>query len=261
MEYSIIDTHAHYDDEAFDEDREALLKGLPDEGIRRVVAMGASLDGARQSLELAKSFPHVYAGIGIHPDEVGVCNEAVMNELAAMAQHEKCVVYGEIGLDYYWNKEEKDVQKKWFIRQIDLARQLHLPINVHSREAAQDTFDIIRAEHAGHEGGVIHCFSGSVEMAKGYVRLGYHLGIGGVITFKNARVLKEVVTQIPLEYLVTETDSPYLAPAPYRGKRNDSRYIPLIIEKIAALKQMPVEETAQVLYENALNVYRWERSE
>ncbi len=256
-DYPIIDTHAHYDAEAFDEDRDELLEALPAAGITRVVAMGASLDGARKSLELAERFSHVYAGIGIHPDEVGVLTDEVMEELKTMASHEKCVVYGEIGLDYYWNIETREVQKEGFIRQLELAKQLKLPINVHSREAAQDTFDIIKAEHAGHEGGVIHCFSGSVEMAKEYVKLGYHLGIGGVLTFKNARVLKEVVTEIPLEYLVTETDSPYLAPVPHRGKRNDSRYIPLIIEEIAALKQMTVEETARVLYRNALNVYRW----
>ncbi len=253
----IIDTHAHYDDEVFEPDREELLSSLPALGIERAVTMGASMKGAEDGLALAKRFSHIYAGIGIHPDEVGCLDEAAIQHLADMAADERCVVYGEIGLDYYWNVEEKDVQKKWFIRQIDLAKQLGLPINVHSREASQDTFDILMREHAGTTGGVIHCYSGSAEMAKEYIKRGYMLGIGGVVTFKNAKTIQSVVEQIPLEYLVTETDSPYLAPTPYRGKRNDSTKIPLMIAKIAEIKGMDEEEAAQVLYDNALRVYRW----
>ncbi len=257
---NIIDTHAHYDDEAFDEDRDALLASLSEKGIRRIVNVGASMEGAKESLRLAEKYPQVYAAIGIHPDHVGCLSEEAMAHLKEMCAHEKCVAVGEIGLDYHWDIEERSVQKAWFIRQLQLAKEMDLPINVHSRDAAQDTFDIIRSEHAGSTGGVIHCYSGSAEMAKEYIRMGYHIGIGGVVTFKNARVLTRVVEEIPLEYLVTETDAPYLAPTPHRGKRNDSGYIPLMIEKIATIKGMDAEKTAEVLYDNALRVYRWDRT-
>lgn len=255
----IFDTHAHYDSEGFDKDREELLSSLRERGIAAVVNVGATLSGARESASFAARFPSVYAAVGIHPDEVGCMNETVMEELETLCRLEKTVAVGEIGLDYHWNVESKEVQKKWFLRQLALAKETDLPVNVHSREAAQDTFDLIKAEHAGSTGGIIHCFSGSVEMAREYVRMGYFLGIGGVVTFKNGKTLKQVVREIPLEFLVTETDCPYLAPVPFRGKRNDSSYIRYIIRTIAELKGMPEEETEAVLYENAKKVYRIKR--
>ena len=251
----IFDTHAHYDDDAFDADREALLASLPEHGIAGAANMGASPEGARESRKLAHAYAHVWFGAGIHPDHAGCMNEAVMEELREMCRDEKCVAVGEIGLDYHWMVEPKEVQKTWFIRQLHLAAEENLPVNVHSREAAADTFDIIRREHAGTTGGIIHSFSGSAQMAMDYVRLGYHLGIGGVITFKNARVLREVVEAVPLSHLVTETDSPYLTPEPYRGKRNSSLNIPYIIRAIAKIKGLEEEETERILYENALRVY------
>lgn len=257
----IFDTHAHYDDEAFDGDREALLYDLEKKSVEYVVNVGASLRGARASAELAGRFPFVYAAVGIHPDEVGCMNEDVMNELRELCRREKTVAVGEIGLDYHWNVEEKEVQREWFIRQLHLAREMDLPINVHSRDAAQDTFDVIRAEHTGSTGGIIHCFSGSPEMAAAYVRMGYCIGIGGVVTFKNGKVLKQVVRDIPLEYLVTETDCPYLAPEPFRGKRNDSGNIRYVIDAIAQIKEMPVEKTEEILLENAKRVYRLQRGD
>lgn len=252
----IFDTHAHYDDEAFDNDREAVLESLQENGIGYVVNVGASMKGARESVRLASRYPFVYAAVGIHPDEVGCLNDERMEELRSLCRLEKTVAVGEIGLDYYWDREPRQVQKRWFAEQLQLAKEMDLPVNVHSRDAAQDTMDVIRAEHAGITGGVIHCYSGSVEMAREYVRMGYFLGIGGVITFKNSRVLKEVVREIPLEHLVTETDCPYLAPAPHRGTRNDSRNLPLVTEAIARIKELPLQQAEEILFENAKRLYR-----
>lgn len=252
----IFDTHAHYDDEAFEEDREALLASLPEKNVGYAVNVGASLEGAKASVELASRYPFIYAAVGIHPDETGSMDEEQFQTLRELCGREKTVAVGEIGLDYYWMKAPKEVQKEWFVRQLHLAREMDLPVNIHSRDAAQDTFDLIRAEHAGCTGGVIHCYSGSVEMARDYVRMGYYLGIGGVVTFKNSRVLKEVVREIPLEHLVTETDSPYLSPAPFRGKRNDSSHIAYVIDQIARIKELPAEETEEILFENGKKLYR-----
>ena len=251
----IIDTHAHYDEEAFDTDREELLASLPEAGISFVVNVGASPEGVRDSVELSRRYPHVYAAVGIHPDHVGDMSEETLDWLEGLASDPKTVAIGEIGLDYHWDVWPREIQKLWFARQMELAVKTGLPINVHSREAAQDTFDLVRSVHAGSTGGIIHCYSGSAEMAQEYVSMGYHIGIGGVITFRNGKTLKRVVETLPLSALVTETDCPYLAPSPHRGERNSSLLIPLMIEEIARIKQMDVEETAQILYENALRVY------
>lgn len=252
----IFDTHAHYDDEAFDGDREEILGSLKQHNIGYVVNVGASLRGARESIALSSSYSRVYAAAGIHPDEVGCMNDDVMEELRTMCMLEKTVAVGEIGLDYHWNKEPKQVQKNWFAEQLHLAKEVDLPVNVHSRDAAQDTLEVIKAEHAGSTGGVIHCFSGSLEMAREYVRMGYYLGIGGVVTFKNAKTLKQIVKDIPMEYLVTETDCPYLAPEPFRGQRNASMYLNYVIEEIAQLKGLTVERVEDIMFENAKNLYR-----
>ena len=252
----IFDTHAHYDDEAFASDREEVLGSLRENNIGDVVNVGASVKGVRESVALSSRYSFIYAAVGIHPDEVGCLNDEIMEELRSLCLMEKTVAVGEIGLDYHWNRESRQMQKQWFAEQIHLAKEMDLPINVHSRDAAQDTLEVVRTEHAGSTGGVIHCYSGSVEMAREYVRMGYYLGIGGVITFKNAKVLKEVVRDIPLEYLVTETDCPYLAPEPYRGSRNDSRYLPRVIEEIARIKEVSPQRVEDIMFENAKNLYR-----
>ena len=252
----LFDSHAHYDDKAFEQDRDELLSSLSAHNVGYVVNVGASLRGARESMSLASRFSNVYAAAGIHPDEVGCMNDAVMEELRSMCRLEKTVAVGEIGLDYHWNVEEKEVQKKWFLEQLRLSKEVDLPINVHSRDAAQDTFDLIKAEHAGSTGGIIHCFSGSPEMAREYLRMGYLIGIGGVVTFKNGKTLKQVVKETPIEYLVTETDCPYLAPEPFRGKRNDSSYLKYVVKTIAELKEVPVETAEEILFENAKKLYR-----
>jgi TatD DNase family protein len=252
----IFDTHAHYDDEAFDEDRDALLGGMAESGIDRIVNVGASLEGVRKSQELAERYPHVYAAAGVHPDEVGSLDEEKLQWMYELCRRPKTVAVGEIGLDYYWDKESHEVQKMWFIRQLQMARDTGLPVNIHSRDAAEETFRIMKEHHAGTTGGIIHCFSSSAVMAQAYVDMGYYIGVGGVVTFKNARVIKEVVQAVPLERIVLETDCPYLAPTPHRGKRNSSLYLPLVAEAIAEVKGLTAKEVEDATYRNAIRVYR-----
>lgn len=251
----IFDSHAHYDDKQFDEDRDELLTQLKDAGIDRVVNISNGWDDMLRVLALIQKYPFLYGTVGIHPCKVSDLDEDRLEQLRSYCHRDKIVAVGEIGLDYYWMSDPKEIQKKWFIRQIQLAKEENLPVVIHSRDAAQDTFAIMKAEHAGTTGGVIHCYSGSVEMAKEYVKLGYYIGIGGVVTFKNAKALKKVAKEIPLERMVVETDCPYLAPAPHRGKRNVSAYLPLVIQQIADLRGISAEEVERVTYENACRLY------
>ena len=251
----IFDTHAHYDDEAFDEDREALLASLKEAGIGAVTNVGASLESCRTTLKLAEAYPWMYGALGVHPSESKDVKEEDMEWLAGLLRHEKIRAVGEIGLDYYWKEPNHEIQKKWFVRQLDLARQAGLPVIIHSRDAAKDTLDIMKAEKAGDMGGVIHCFSYGKEMAREYLNMGFYLGIGGVLTFKNARKLKEVVEYAPLSSLVLETDCPYLAPVPNRGKRNSSLNLPYVAEMLGELKGVGREQAEAVTWENALALY------
>ncbi len=251
----IFDTHAHYDDEQFDKDRQELLMLMKSEGVGTIVNVSASYDSCQKVVEMAQKYPFMYAAVGIHPDEVGALNEESFARMKQLFQREKVVAVGEVGLDYYWDKESHEQQKKWFIRQLDLARELCLPVLIHSRESAADTMEIMK-KHAVGLAGVIHCFSYSREMAEEYVKMGFYIGIGGVVTFKNARKIKEVVEAIPLESILLETDCPYLAPVPYRGKRNDSRYIRYVAEEIARLKDISYEEVVEQTEKNARKMYR-----
>ena len=252
----IFETHAHYNDRKYDEDRDKLLEALPGEGIGRVINVSASWQDMLDTLDLASRWPFLYAAVGIHPDHVGELDQDRMGKLREYCHAEKVVAVGEIGLDYHWNVEPKEIQKKWFRAQLSLAREEGLPVVIHSRDAARDTFDIMKQDHDGQDGGIIHCYSGSVEMAREYVKLGYMIGVGGVVTFKNGRVLKEVVKEIPIHHIVVETDCPYLAPVPYRGKRNSSAYLPYIIGQIAVIKEMDPKEVEERTWENAMKVYR-----
>lgn len=251
----IFESHAHYDDEAFDVDRKELLEGMPAFGIGGIVNVGASLQGVADTVRLMEEYDFIYGAVGIHPDHVGELNEERMLWFKELCGKDKTVAVGEIGLDYYWDKESHQIQKEWFARQLHLAREVNLPVIIHSRDAAKDTFDLLRQEHAGTSGGVIHCFSNSREMAGEYLKLGYYIGIGGVVTFKNARVMKEVAAYVPLDRILVETDCPYLAPVPFRGKRNSSRYLPYIIEEIAAIKGLSRTEVEQATFENAVRMY------
>ena len=251
----IFDTHTHYDDKQFDADRHELLMSMKENNVGTIINVGASLEGCRRSVEFSRQYPFMYAAVGVHPDEIGSLNEESFAWMKETAQaEEKVVAIGEIGLDYHWDVEPREVQKKWFIRQMDLARELNLPIIVHSREAAQDTFDLI-SEHGKGLSGVIHCYSYSPEMAKEYVKLGYHIGIGGVLTFKNAKKLKETAEVLPMEKIVLETDCPYMAPTPYRGKRNNSIYIDYVAQELATIKGLTKEEVIAQTEENAMRLF------
>lgn len=251
----IFDTHAHYDDEQFDNDRDELLSHMHDNNVGTIINVGASLEGCRASVALADKYDFVYAAVGVHPDEAGGLDEAFIQWMRGIAQtNSKVVAIGEIGLDYHWDVEPRGIQQKWFIRQMELAGELKLPIVVHSREAAKDTFDLV-SQYGKKPGGVIHCYSYSPEMAKEYVKLGYHIGLGGVVTFKNAKKAKETVLVVPMERILLETDCPYMAPTPYRGKRNNSIYIDYVAAEIAQIKGISKEEVIAVTEENARKLF------
>ena len=252
----IFDTHAHYDDDAFDEDREDLIKAILESDIKRIVNVGANLKTSQNSIDLANKYNLFYAAVGVHPDDCDEVDDAGIDKLREMSKEKKVVAIGEIGLDYYWNKDNPDIQKDAFKRQIELAKELSLPIIVHSREAARDTMDILTETNAGVNSGVVHCFSYSPEIALEAIKLGFYVGVGGVVTFKNAKKLKETVERIPLEKIVLETDCPYLAPVPFRAKRNSSLYLEYVVEEIAMLKQTDPETVKEITYKNALDMYK-----
>ena len=251
----IFESHAHYDDDAFAEDREAVLRQCQEEGIEYIVNVSASLRSVKTTLALAEAHAFVYAAVGIHPDDVGELDEEQFAWLRDQCRHPKAVAVGEIGLDYYWDKEKHETQKYWFHRQMELAKELKLPMIVHSREAAADTLEAIKQAHSPELRGVIHCFSYGPEMAKEYLKMGYYIGVGGVVTFKNAKKLKEVGEMLPLERILLETDCPYLAPEPNRGKRNSSRNLPYVAEAIARIKGVDAEDVIRITNENAKQLY------
>lgn len=259
----IFDTHAHYDDERFNEDRYDILNGLKEKNVYALVNVGANMKGSRDSIALSEEVSFVYASVGVHPDEVGELSEEKMEELLKLSDSKKCVAIGEIGLDYYESeadaeKKDRELQKKWFMRQMELAAEKNLPIIVHSRDAAEDTMKIVKEAHERFKEknkGIIHCFSYSKEIAEEYVKLGFYIGIGGVATFKNGKKMKEVIASVPMERIVTETDCPYLAPEPHRGTRNTSDNIQYVIKVIADIKGLSVEETERIAWNNALDVY------
>lgn len=251
----IFESHAHYDDAAFDADREELLNQCRQQGIETIINVSASLDSIKSTLALAEKYPFIYGAAGVHPDEVGALNEETFAWLREQCRHPKIAAVGEIGLDYYWDKEKHELQKYWFCRQMELAKELELPIIVHSREAAADTLEAVRTAHSPKLRGVIHCFSYGPELAAEYLNMGYYIGIGGVVTFKNAKKLKEVVKMLSLERILLETDCPYLAPEPNRGKRNSSLNLTYVAEAIAQLKGIEAEEVIRVTNENAKALY------
>ncbi len=252
----IIDTHAHYEDEAFDADRETLLKKIRESGIGVVVNIGSSMETTKKTLALTKKYDFIYGAAGVHPSEIEELeDESCYRELEKMAKEDKIVAIGEIGLDYHWETPDRELQKKHFEKQLELAKKVKKPVVIHSRDAAADTLEIMKGAYKQDIGGIIHCFSYGKEMAREYLNMGYYLGIGGVITFKNSKKLKEVVEYMPLSRLVLETDSPYLAPEPNRGKRNSSLNLGHVIRAIAALKQVTEQEVVDAAYENACRVY------
>lgn len=252
----IFDTHAHYDDDAFDEDREELLGSMQANGVGKIVNIGASLNSCKQTIELMQKYDFVYGAIGVHPNEVKELSEESFAQLKEWCKSEKCVAVGEIGLDYYYDEPTPEIQKKWFIRQLNLAREISKPVVIHSRDAAKDTIDIMKEQHAEEIGGVVHCFSYTKETAKIMLDMGFYIGIGGVLTFKNGVKLKEAADFIPMDRIVLETDCPYLAPVPFRGKRNSSLYLPYVVSTLAEIKGISEEEVRRITWENAHRMYR-----
>ena len=251
----IFESHAHYDDEKFNEDRNEVIEALFNEGIWKIINAGANIESSLKSIELAKKYDSFYASVGVHPHDVKDMHQKDIETLLVMATYKKVVAIGEIGLDYYYENSPKEIQKLWFREQISIAKEIQLPIIVHSRDASKDTYDIIKDTKAYEVGGVVHCFSGSKETAKKYVDLGMYIGIGGVITFPKANKLKEVVEAIPIENILVETDCPYLSPMPNRGKRNDSRNIKYILEAVGNIKGIAYEEVERITFENGEKLF------
>lgn len=250
----IFDTHAHYDSGSFNPDRAEVLASLPESGVGLVVDPGCDVESSRAAIVLAEQYPHVYAAVGIHPEDCGGCTDADFEEIHRLAQHEKVVAIGEIGLDYYWAENPpKEFQQTVFRRQIELALELDLPIIVHDREAHGDSLAIV-LEYPDLRG-VFHCYSGSPEMAAELLKRGWYLGFDGPITYKNAKRAPEVVAITPLERIVVETDSPYLTPVPFRGKRNDSRLLPYVLETLAEWKGISTEEMIRITWENGKRLF------
>jgi len=252
----LFDTHAHLEDERFDEDREQLIEELPERGVAYVVNVGSTLETSRMSVELAARYPFIYAAVGVHPHDVSQMSSRDLDDIEALAKSHKVVAIGEIGLDYYYDFSPRKLQKEWFARQINLAYSLGLPIIIHDRDAHADVLDILKAHKDRIVGGVMHCYSGSWEMAKDFMDLGFYIALGGPVTFKNAKRPVEVAQKISLDRLVIETDSPYLAPTPHRGERNNPAYVRLVAQKIAEVRGMVFEEIAQVTLQNAKKLFK-----
>lgn len=250
----IFDTHAHYDSSAFNPDREAVLAALPEAGVALVVDPGCDLPTSRAALALAEQFPHVYAAVGIHPEDCAGYTDADLDALRQLCRHDKAVAVGEIGLDYYWAENPpREFQQQVFRRQLELALELDMPVIIHDREAHGDCLAIVK-EYPGLRG-VFHCFSGSPEMAAELLKRGWYLGFDGPITYKNAKRAPEVAAMTPLDRILVETDSPYMTPVPFRGKRNDSRYLPYVLEKLAEWKGVTTEEMTDITFANGKRLF------
>lgn len=252
MYQNIFDTHSHYDDAKFNPDREALLSSLQSQGISHIVSCGCDIDSTQFNFDLAQKYDYVYFAAGFQPENLEGADLSDLKIIKKFAKNDKCVAIGEIGLDYHWMSSPKQVQKEFFIKQTELANEMDLPIIVHDRDAHGDTLDILKAIRPK---GVLHCFSGSKEMAREIIKIGMYIGLNGVVTFNNARKSLEVVKEIPIERLVLETDCPYLTPVPFRGKRNNSSYIPYIAEKISGVLGMDTQKLLDITQENAKRLY------
>ena len=255
----IFESHAHYEDKRFDEDREQLLNGLKDNHVGYVINVSSTLNTIKTTLELTKQYDFIYGAVGVHPESAAELNEETFDWVKEMSKQPKIVSIGEIGLDYYWDEPERSIQKEWFEKQIEWAKEIDLPMIIHSRDAAKDTFDMLKALQGDKVGGVIHCFGYGKEMAKEFLNMGFYIGIGGVVTFKNGKKLREVVEYIPIESILLETDCPYMSPEPNRGKRNDSTNLIYVAKEIARIKEMEYDEVVRITKENAMRMYRLNR--
>lgn len=254
----LFDTHAHLDDEKFDDDRDELILGLPDRGVLRVICPGIDVESSKKCIGLSEKYEIIYAGVGIHPHEAGSADGDYLDSLRSLSGRKKVVAIGEIGLDYYYDFSPRDVQKRIFAEQIELANEAGLPVIVHNRESHRDVLDILRSYKELLIGGVMHCYSGSWEMAKLFLDLGLYISLGGPVTFKNAKRPVEIAENIPLDRLLIETDSPYLTPVPHRGKRNDPGLVGFVAERIAEIKDIPADEVRRITFENAAMLFKTE---
>ncbi len=249
----IFDSHAHYDDKQFDKDRDELLSSMKYNGVEFILNSGESLKASKAGIELGKKYDFIYSAVGIHPNNTKNMSDNILNEIKKLAYNEKVRAIGEIGLDYHYDNQDKKKQQYWFKKQLELAKELSMPVIIHSRDAAQECFDIIK--QSGVKKGIIHCYSGSAQMALDYIKLGYYIGIGGVITYTNAKKTVETVEAIPIDKIVLETDCPYLAPVPNRGKRNDSTMIKYTAQKIAQIKQIALNKVYDITSQNAKDIF------
>ena len=252
MYNSIFDSHAHYDDDSFSEDISELLGCLPEKGVSHVVNCATDINSCRKLAEISDRYNYIYFAAGIHPHEAEDTEEGFIEELKTFAKHPKCVGIGEIGLDYHYDFSPRDIQRQVFEKQLVLAKELNFPVIIHDREAHEDTLNLLRKYQPK---GIVHCFSGSVEMAKDIIKLGMYIGLGGAVTFKNAKKPVEVAKYVPLEYLVLETDCPYMTPVPFRGKRNDSSLISVTADFISELKGISTQELLDITSENAKKIF------
>lgn len=253
MQY--FDSHAHYEDSKFDEDREELLKNIYEFGVTKYVNIGCNIETSKKSIELAEKHEFIYASVGIHPEEIEESNyEKDLKEIKELAKNKKVVAIGEIGLDYYWNSNNKDLQKQVFLKQIELANELNLPVIIHTRDAIQDTVDIIR-KGVFKTKAVLHCCPFNIELVKAGLEKNFYIAFGGTCTFKNSKNANEILNKVPIENMLIETDSPYLAPEPKRGIRNDSRNLEYVVRKISEVKNTSEEEITKITYENAMRFF------
>lgn len=250
-----IDSHSHLDDDRFNEDRDILIKSLKENKVDIAINVGADLETSINSVKLADQYDNIYAVVGVHPHSASEVTEDTLNQFREMAKNKKVVAIGEIGLDFYYDNSPRDLQRKWFKEQLELAKELDLPVVIHSRDATKETFDTIKEAQDGTLRGVMHCFSGSVEMAMEYIKLGFYISLAGPVTFKNSRVSREVAEAVPLDKLLIETDCPYLTPEPYRGKRNEPMYVKYVAEKIAEIRNISVEELAEATNANTRELF------
>lgn len=250
---NLFDSHAHLDDEMFDADREQVIENIKNSGVKLVTNIASSIKTSYQSVDLAEKYDFIYATAGVHPSDVYDMTDSDLDTIEKLSMHKKVVAIGEIGLDYHYDGYDENLQKHWFLKQLKLAEKLDMPVVVHSRDAAKDTMDILKSVNTK---GIIHCYSGSAEMAKEYIDMGYYISFTGTVTYKNAKTAVKVASEIPLERLLIETDSPYLSPDGFRGTRNDSSRVRYVCEKIAQLRGISPQQLADITYENAKRVYR-----
>lgn len=252
----LIDSHAHLNDEQFDNERETIINNFKENNVEIVLCPGYDIPSSIKAAEMAEQYTSVYAAVGTHPQDADKMNGEALELFKKLAQKEKVIAIGEIGLDYYYDDNPRAIQKEWFRNQIRLAKELDIPYIVHDREAHEDTLNIMKQELYSGARGILHCYSGSVEMAREFIKMGFYIGLGGVVTFKNAKTAKLVAHDIPLEHILIETDSPYLAPVPFRGKRNEPCYVKYVAEEIARIKEITYEEVVEKTNNNFKKLFK-----